>query len=1673
VIKKYLLTCTLFLVVICGFGQTYGNEWINYSQKYYRIPVSHDGIYRIDSSTLANAGIPLSVVNPKNFQLFGRGKEQYIFIKGEADGVFNGNDTLEFYGQKNDGFLDSALYAPGVTLPNPYVSLFNDTSMYYLTWNSSQFNHRMVSANDTAFSAFAPTPFVYKEDILTVNDSYFQGTTDISGITDQEYLAMETIVCPTIFYGGNYVAVMKTGNAFAGGPAARLRTRIVTRSNDFNTFPDYDIRIQYPGGTIDRLVDGYTTFLFDTTFSTASLGTTSPVTLFSINPGSSVSSGDAALAFVSVRYPHTPDLEGLSEFKMFVPGHATPGKSYLNLSDFNTGGMAMRFYDLTYHRRIQAVASGANFHLLIGDSLNAEKFCYVTSDNNITRVTSLTPVNGSGTFTNFRLQSGDSAFLIVTNASLMSSAQSYKQYRASVQGGSNHVVLADVGELYDQFAYGIRMHPFSIRRYCAFLMSVYPTKPKNLFLLGKSIDPVTQRFSPSSEALLPTMGYPASDVLFTARLINTSLAPAIATGRLTAHTNADVITYLNKVSAYEQNAPASWMKQVLHFGGGNSSSEQAAFRTYLESYRKVIEADTNFGGHVSSFFKTSSAPIQLNLSDSLKQIIDNGVSIMNFFGHASGNGFDQSIDDPSNYQNSPRFPLIIGNSCDAGDIHSAVQSVSENFIINSKGAVAFIAGNTLGLSGDLFPYTMGLYRSIARYNYGRSIGKHVQYAIHSLEVLPTFNIYSKTTALSMALHSDPSVIITSPRLPDFAISDQDLSFDTRTQPDSVTVKIKMHNYGKAVRDSFFVRMLRTYPDGTVDTYKKMVRAPAYLDTVKIKVPLDFSKGIGLNKFSVVLDFTNRITEMTKLNNATGDVSLVIQGSAILPVWPFNDAIVAYDTITLKASTANPLEPARSYRFEIDTTDSYNSPMKKSIVLTGKKGGIVSWSPPLTLTDSTVYYWRVSADSTSPANPFYWKESSFQYIHQVHGWEQAHFFQFKNDGYQFVKFNRPGRKFTFSNDIKSIEVNDAIQYIGGHDWQDINYKINATDMDEYSCAVPGITLAVLNPISIVPWGIDTPCLPVQNIPYNSPYGNTVCACNTLLNGYDFYDNTPAALSSIQTFINGIPAGYYVIGWTNEMANGFDTINSYSSNPGLMAAFHSLGINQIQNASTHAPYIFLGRKGWTPGQAKEVIGNSEAQKIQLLDTLVTNWNNGYITSEMIGPAKSWGELHWRQTHLEKPSYDSTVIRVIGITAAGAQVTLANFTPANQDINNLGSYVNAATYPYIRLVAYMADDTNRTPPQLKRWQVIYQQAPEMAVNPAVNFSFQKDTVQEGQSVTMTCALQNLSDIPFSDSLLITYWLLDKNHVKHNIVLSNNLSYKLRKPPFNAGAYFIDTVAVSTIGYPGLNSLWMEANPVSKPHTQNEQYHFNNIIQKPFFVTTDKTNPLMDVTFDGTHILDGDIVSSKPNILITLKDENMYLALNDPADFKVFIQYPNSTLLIPVIYGPQLAFTPAVLPKNSCKLNYMPSLATDGVYTLVVQAKDRSNNSSGSLNYQINFEVINHATITDVMNYPNPFTTATHFVFTITGSEVPTMFRIQIMTITGKLVREIERDELGSLHIGRNITEYAWDGRDQYGDRLANGVYFYRVLTKIGSENIEHTDNAGIDQYFRKGFGKMYLMK
>ena len=138
----------------------------------------------------------------------------------------------------------------------------------------------------------------------------------------------------------------------------------------------------------------------------------------------------------------------------------------------------------------------------------------------------------------------------------------------------------------------------------------------------------------------------------------------------------------------------------------------------------------------------------------------------------------------------------------------------------------------------------------------------------------------------------------------------------------------------------------------------------------------------------------------------------------------------------------------------------------------------------------------------------------------------------------------------------------------------------------------------------------------------------------------------------------------------------------------------------------------------------------------------------------------------------------------------------------------------------------------------------------------------------------------------------------------------------------------------------------------------------------------------------------------------------------------------------------------------------------------RDVSNNFSGLENRTVSFRVDTEAKVSNVLNYPNPFSSSTQFVFMITGSQVPDDITIQIMTLSGKVVREIRQDELGPLHIGMNRTQFKWDGTDEFGSKLANGVYLYRVMTHMENEEIKHFE-TDVDQFFTEGFGKMVIMR
>lgn len=1661
-------------------AQTFGNEWINYNQNYYKFPVLSNGVYRIAYTTLQNAGILVSGINPKNIQIFGRGKEVPLYIEGEGDGVFNSSDYIEFYAERNDGWFDSLAYDTPQHVGNPYYSLFNDTAYYFLTWNNSVLNERYTLENDTVnFSSFTAEPFCLAQSLHYLIDSYYPGETNAIATTDPEYTKAEGWFSDKWQIGGGRTENLLTKNVYTPGPPATIRTKIIGASNAANYQNDNRVKIELIGSNTlqlaDFIFDGYS--VNDITLQTAlsNLGSTTTQLKYTTIATGAPHLQYTGLAYNTIEYAHTFDFEGNYFFRFKLPINLSQLKSKLIITNLNLNG-APRFFDLTHKRRI-LVAQSNGVYTLLTPNLGNIKDCIIIGSNDISVVNQLIPVSANAQFTNYAAIGNFSDFIIISNKNLWTEASNYAAYRNSTGKTS---LLADVNELYDQFAYGIKKNPLSIRRFTDFAVQTFTVKPQHVFIIGKGMSWEQARRNATNYGIcqVPTFGYPPSDVLLTAKISGTvGYEPGVPIGRIAANTNAEVAAYKNKVAQLESQSDALWMKNILHFAGGFDLSSQATLKYYLQQYEAIVE-DTSFGGKVTTFSKTSSAPIQITASDSIRNLIETGVSIMTFFGHAAGSGFDQNIDDPSTYNWGGKYPLLVANSCYVGNIHlppGQYITASENYTLTPYvGTIGFLATVGANVPLPLYDYTRNFLINLTQTHYGEGIGVAMKEAIKTVQV----NSYDllKDACLEMTLHGDPSIDVNSHSLPDYALSVSQVYTSPSlitSDLDSFNLKVIVSNIGKAIHDSVILEVKRMLPNGTLGgTFSKLIKAPFYKDTITFKINTDPLNGAGINNLEIFADATNKIIESNESNNKI-TYNLFIRSDDINPVYPYNFAVYPKNKVVLKASTNDPFALSKTYRFQIDTTDNFTNPVQGTVTQTG---GVVNWEVPFTLTDSTVYFWRVSRDSSSGAS-YKWRESSFQYIPDKSGWGQAHFFQFKNNDYRYIGYNKPLRKFEFVPNSRQLTCR-TFSAPPGQQPSDANlyateYKLDAEVQEYAGCQyTSNIHVAVIDSLTLQSWGkywVDNSQTPP--VVYNPTHAfgnlNNGAGCRNQLEKYFIFQTGNATqMAGLKNMLNnGIPVGNYVLIYTWIRGNSQGIADT-----GVFSAMEALGADSMRYLSNDRAYIFFAKKGY-PNTAQEVISAPNLwSEISLSTTLTSNWNTGTINTEYIGPAARWDSLHWRQLPLELASNDSIKLNLIGIKPNGVRDTLINGLSYSEKDISLSGIADAQIYPYLQLAVDMSDDSLQTPPQLRRWHIIYKEVPEAAVNPSKFFTFYNPSVNEGDKINFKMAVENVSYVSM-DSLLIKYWFEDRNRLIHP------LTY-IRQDSLRANDTLLSAITVPTLGFYGANTLWMEVNPKSNngnTYDQPEQYHFNNFAQVKYNVSGDKINPLMDVTFDGVHIIDGDLVSAKPQIEIKLNDENKFIALDDTTVFALYIKTPNGTEPMRIWFGGtnpyQVKFVPASLPDNTAAITMSPDFNVDGKYELMVESKDASNNKSGDFAYRINFEVINESSITEVMNYPNPFSTSTRFVFTLTGSVIPDYFKIRIMTISGKVIREITQDQLGTIRIGRNITEYAWDGRDEFGDRLANGIYFYKVFTGIGGETIEKRETQA-DQYFKKGYGKMVLI-
>lgn len=1666
--RKIIIFISVFIL---SFGissqvnaQSFSNSWINFNNTYFKFKVYANGIYRINKTKLDSMG--LSSVIGNQFAIIREGVE--IPIRTSTNGVFGASDYIEFYGRIADGKIDKQLYTNPDYQPNIEKNLMSDTAVYFLTYDNTIHSRYQEINNPIPLPTPTPAPYCW------VTSS---PTAPVYAYKYGESFDFSNYFYASTFDRGEGVAYNQTTfnfntNGFVAS-SGQLPTLNFVESGQTITTYQRTLTLSIGSNPIfDTSYNGYFDIIRCQINIPISNITSTTTTITANSPG---------LSFfkMNLRYPRNFSFDNYNDWILSINLDLPANQPYIEISNFNTGGVAMDLYDLTNNQVFKGSINGNILKYYLGSS---------SSERNLFLPSSIQLINDfqQVQFRNYALATNQGDYIILSNDNFISATPNYlndyKTYRASAAGGGHTPVIVNVNELYDQFSYGYYFQPSSIKNLINYANNVWTTKPEYLFIVGKGINYANYSYYQSSfknnqitYPSIPTWGVPGSDNLFS--VFNNNNKPILATGRLSAFTNGEINDYLEKVKSYEAALNSTgtptvandlWKKTALHVAGSANGNFQLELLGALNNVKRIYQ-DTLIGGNVNTISKSSTNPVDDQDNVTVDSLMNHGLNILSFYGHASASGFDFNLNNPNVYHSKPRFPIFFAFGCEVGDIFTATnnRTISENYVNSVEGgSIIMLAGDNLGYTDILPIYMESLYKSICYKNYGQTLG--MQYKKSIADLITTspstrMNVHTQ----SILFIGDPAISAFNPSKPDYVVENTGLSINptnVTTSIDSFEIKAITYNLGKAINDSVWIKLDHRLQGNNEIVYSDsiLIHQLYTTDTIHFKVPINASRDVGLNDFTVTLDPQNKFDEISKQNNSAS-IQVFIYSDNIVPIYPYNFSIIHQQGITLKASTLNAFSPTNKFLFEIDTTEKFNSSFKQTTSVISS-GGVVKWTPTLTYIDSTVYYWRTAIDSLENG-AIKWTGSSFVYLKNgTDGWNQSHYYQYNYDNYAALALPDSTRHFKYVGTQNQFVIENNIIYPQNINYYSVNHSINGVILDYNSCAYyGGIQFIVIDSTSGQPW-INSSTGDYQSLPSCQSGGGKA--------RYEFFTSTLADRNNAMNFINNIvPNGDY-IGVNNYIYQGIwdkQTITQWmadtlvnGSGISLYHAIKNLGFDQIDQFTDKRVFAFFRKKNDNSYPIYQIVAPDSVSQIHLSANYLAYPDTGTVSSTVIGPASAWQSLLWKQTREIGNSNDSSFVKVIGINSNHNEVELMSGSQRSMDLSS----ISATQYPNLKLKWYSVDSASRTSANLNYWRVLYKPVPEAALNANAYFKF-LDSIQQGQTGSLQIAIENVTPYPM-DSMLVKFKMIDANNVSHDFgqkrfkkLIGNDTL--IANYDFNADAY------------PGLNSLFIEANP---NNDQPEQYHPNNLGSIRLFVKSDATNPLLDVTFDGIHILDKDIVSAKPFIKIELKDDNKFLALNDSTLLTVQLMKPNSATpdLIP-IDGIICKFIPAQLSgdkSNTAYIEYRPTLPIDGVYQLIVQGKDKSGNQAGqTAKYQVDFTVENKPSITNLLNYPNPFSTSTQFLFTLTGSEIPSQFKIQILTVTGKIIREITKNELGNLHIGRNITDYRWDGKDQFGQTLGNGVYLYRVVTSLQGNDVEHRSNSDVDQYFKNGYGKLYIMR
>jgi hypothetical protein len=480
--------------------------------------------------------------------------------------------------------------------------------------------------------------------------------------------------------------------------------------------------------------------------------------------------------------------------------------------------------------------------------------------------------------------------------------------------------------------------------------------------------------------------------------------------------------------------------------------------------------------------------------------------------------------------------------------------------------------------------------------------------------------------------------------------------------------------------------------------------------------------------------------------------------------------------------------------------------------------------------------------------------------------------------------------------------------------------------------------------------------------------------------------------------------------------------------LRTKLKGFGSKYIDSVGVRDSWFMVGRKNAPVGSIPEGWKKANFGAVSFDSLYRFTSVDGSLVTDEIGPVTSWDGL---QVAANTPDSSTLSFRVIGKKGDGTVDTTGYLTGSNSNYDL--SFLNSSGYEKIKIRGDLKSLDKKSSPEITGLFVTYQDFTEVGTN-YQSVTISADTVLPRRNLSLGFKVSN-----GSETVARNFKVRVESQVKNDPPVKIFETTVDSLPAFSHKAFSIDYEAPIELGTAQF-IITIDPENVLK-----EFFRDNNTYNVPFYIKGDTSKPYLAFTIDGTDIPDGEYINPQAEFKIELYDfssipltdtTTISMKLNgNPVFFKsegVSYSFSNSNPKITVRYKPGFP---------------------DGDHEFSVVARGNASSFADTARIEKHFSVMNEAKLLNVYNYPNPFIKDTWFTFKLT--QIPEQLRIVVYTVAGRKIRDME---VPVSQLKYDFNRIYWDGLDEDGDELANGVYFYRVIMKKGDKTERITEKLAI---------------